>query len=87
MDVTNSSNKSDIIHSFICAMVVFCAMRYSPPDTAFTLNVRCDGAETGAAAPDGLFILIATANERLPISLQRLPRRILWALLILQRLH
>lgn len=87
MHITNSSNKSDIIHSFICAMVVFCAMRCSPPDTAFTLNVRSDGAERGAASPDGLFILIAAANERLPILLQSLTRRILWVLLILQRLH
>lgn len=77
MHITNSSNKSGIIHSFICAMVVFCDMCYSLPVTAFTLNVRCDGAERGVASPDGLFILIATANERLPISLQSLPRRIL----------
>ena len=83
MHITNSSNKSDVIHSFICATVVFCDMHYSLPDMAFTLNVRCDGAEAGAASPAGLFILIATVNERLPVSLQSLPRRILWVLLIL----
>ena len=66
MPITNSSNKSDIIHSFICAMVVFCAMCYSPPDTAFTLNVRCDGAETGAASPDGFVHSDSNSQRKAP---------------------
>lgn len=60
MPITNSSNKSDIIHSFICAMC------YSPPDTAFTLNVRYDGAETGAASPDGFVHSDSNSQRKAP---------------------